>query len=235
MTANKQLVNLLGIVLVLGILVAGLALIALPMYTQAQSIDSMTYDSTQTNEVYQVRVAQLTEADARSGEIDANLAALRTEIASETKYDDVIEIIAAAAQESDVVVDAITLTEPEAFLSRPRVIDSAGTGLPVEAETETEDSGTAPTDDSDGAGAESTSETGTTGASSAGGDGVAVLGPQMRALITIDVTSESADAAMDFVDLLRVGPRLILPVNATFADSTLTLTAFTFIRTEDLP
>ena len=146
------------------------------------------------------------------------------------------EIIAAAAQEADVVVDSITLTEPEAFVPRAPVVDSAGTGVPVEVEPEAADSpastsGAAETSASE----ESATESETSSPPPTGVDGAVVLGPQMRALITIGVTSEDTDAAMTFVDLLRVGPRLILPVNATFADGTLTLTAFTFIRTEDLP
>ncbi|CAI9392047.1 hypothetical protein [Microbacterium sp. T2.11-28] len=229
MTASKQLVNLLGVIVVLGILVSGLVLIALPMYTQAQTTNGSTRSVAASNDVYELQVTQLATAEARIGEIDGQLAALRTEISAETKYDDVFEIIAAAAGETEVAVGKITMTEPEAFTPRAEVVDVAGTGLPTEQDA-------APTEsDSSAEGESAGQESGVAEPTAPPADPTAPAQGQLQALITIEAQTDDADAAMAFVDLLRVGPRLILPINATLADGTLTLTAFTFIRTEDTP
>ena len=59
MTLNKQLINLLGILLAVVVLVAGLALIAYPMFAQAQTLDGNTRTVAQTNSVYQAQVDSL--------------------------------------------------------------------------------------------------------------------------------------------------------------------------------
>ena len=106
MTLNKQLINLLGILLAVVVLVAGLALIAYPMFAQALDTDTKTRTVAQTNSVYQAQVDSLSAAEADSVQLDASLADLRLQIAATPKLDDVYEIVDTAAKKADVMAKA---------------------------------------------------------------------------------------------------------------------------------
>lgn len=223
MNVSKQLINLVGILIAVVVVVAGVALIAMPMFSQAQATDSNTRTVAQTNSVYDVQVAQLTAANERITEIDAELASLRTQIAAAPQLDDVFEIINAAAEATTVTIDSVTVADPEAWTVLAAVADATGTGTTTVVEEE------APV-------AEATDVATDTDAEA---DPAPVeppvdpsASPQMQASVTIVVAATDAATAMVFVDALRVGPRLILPIDSTFADGTLTVQALTFIRTE---
>jgi len=209
---NKQFINVIGVVLVVAVLVAGVALIALPMWSQAQSTDASTQNVAQTNAMYQAQIDQLSAAENRIDEIDSHIAALRMEITSFTKLDDVFELIVEAVEKHELILDSVKATDAEPFA--PRVGTPTETVAPVEStSTDVGEDVAEPT------AAEPASD--------------AVAG-QLQVAITIELVVPDAATAMAFVDDLRVGPRLLLPIDVTLSesDNTLTVTLLTFIRTE---
>lgn len=256
MTLNKQLINLLGILLAVIVLVAGLALIAYPMFSQAQTLDSNTATVAQTNSVYQAQVDSLTAAEKESDQLDASLADLRLQIAAMPKLDDVYEIVDDAAKKSDVRVENITADEVAAFTARAEV---DADGKPVEAAPAPAADTTTDATTDGSASTDAATDT-TTTAPEASTDS-----PQQQVTftVTIDMTlpyevagdadaeadasddsepdpadvrasaTDAAEKAAAFVDALDVGPRLLAPVNVAYADGKLTLSTLAFIRTED--
>lgn len=256
MTLNKQLINLLGILLAVVVLVAGLALIAYPMFSQAQALDRNTATVAQTNSVYQTQVDSLTAAEKESDQLDADLADLRLQIAATPKLDDVYEIVDREAKKADVRVESVTADSEEAFVPRTQ-IDEDGNAVVVTP---------APAATDDAAATEAGSDQAT---DAAAGDETAPAAaptesPQRQVLVTVtidvslpyevsdddaeaatatddeadpaDVRSASTDQAQkaaDLVDALSSGPRLLSPINVAFSDGKLTLSTLAFIRTED--
>ncbi len=256
MTLSKQLINLLGILVAVIVLVAGLALVALPMYSQAATVEANAATVAQTNAVYQVQIDGLSAANERIDEIDQSLADLRVEIAAAPQLDDIYEIVDRVAQRADVRIESIAADEEAAWIART-ALDAEGNAVVAEP---------APATTNDGAVDEATDAavepTPTTPAES----------PQRQVLvtITIDVAQpyalaavggeedaptddepadpESADPAAAraeataqaqkaaaFVDDIGNGPRLLAPVNVEYTAGKLTLSVLTFIRTETAP
>lgn len=230
MNINKQLINVAGILLVVVVLVAGVAFIALPMFSQAQATDAQTATVEQTNAVYQAQIDALSAAEDRSEEIDASLAGLRTQIAATPKLDDVFEIVAKAAEANQATIESVVAAEPTAFAARPAVVDVGGLGRPTEAPEEPAEAEATTPADADGSA--DASDGGAAAEPAAPVDGEA-LGPQQEVMVTIVVTVPDAKTAAAFVDALRVGPRLILPTDNALADGKLTVKALAFIRTEN--
>lgn len=220
MNLNKQFINLLGAVVTLAILIAGIALIALPMWSQAQATDASTRTVAQTNSTYQAQIDQLSAAEARSEEIDAHLAELRAEIAPFTNIDRVIDIVDAAADKHDLTLESVTAADPEPFTPRTAATDETAQASAPASTDETAATDTTTTDPpAETAPAPAASES--TG--------------QQQMVITIKVPVPDAETATAFIDALRVGPRLIAISNATLepGDGMLTVSALAFIRTED--
>lgn len=257
MTLNKQLINLLGILVAVIVLVAGLALIALPMYSQAQAVDASAQTVAQTNSVYQVQIDGLSAANDRIGEIDQELAALRGEIAAAPQLDDVYEIIDGAAQRADVRIESIAAEDAAPWIPRA-ALDAEGNAVAVEPEPAATE---AP---ADGAATDTASEAPAAPAPTTPEDA-----PQQQVLVTVtvdlaqpyalpaatdpgaaDAEAPAAEAETDpaaaraaataqaqkaaaLVDDLGGGPRLLAPINVDYTGGKLTISILTFIRTED--
>lgn len=232
MNSNRQLVNLVGLLLVVAILVAGVALVALPMYAQSQTIDANTLSVEQTNAVFEVQIAQLTAAGEQVEAIDADLAALRSAIPAKTSLDDVFEIIAAASDRADVTISTIKVVDPEQWAPRAGVDTDPSAAAAAEAAPDA-DAATDPATDDGSAEVTDGSATDETATDEAATDEQVGPQPQQQLTVTIEVEVADAEAAMAFVDALGRGKRLIAPIDATLADGTLTVTVLTFIRTED--
>lgn len=240
MRINRQLINLVGALATVIVLAAGIFLVAVPLYAQSQVTEQRITSVAQTNDVFDVQVQQLTAADARVAEIDADLAELRTEIPAIAQLDDVFELIDAATAATDSSIESVKSSDPEAWLERPAAVDSTGSGLPTPVETvaETESAGAdgTPADAGD-VGAEDTAEEqpGTdAGEEQPVADGAEVP-PQRQVLVTIEVAVPDAAAAAEFVDVMRSGTRLVLPVSAGLEEGVLTLAVMAFVRMEETP
>ncbi len=251
MTLNKQLINLLGILFAVVVLVAGLALIAYPMFAQAQTLDKNTSTVAQTNAVYQTQIDALSAAEAKSDELDANLAALRQQIAATPKLDDVYEIVDTAAKRADVRVESVTADAESPWVARTavdengNVVEATPTPAATDAATDTSTDASTSTDATAQAPAASTEspqrqvlvtvtidlaqpytvDEATEGDAAANADADPV---EVRTTLT-----DEAQKAADLVDAFGGGPRLLSPINVAFSDGKLTLSTLAFIRTED--
>lgn len=250
MTLNKQLINLLGILVAVIVLVAGLALIALPMYSQAQTVDANATTVAQTNAVYQAQIDGLSAANERIDEIDQALAGLRTEIAASPQLDDVYEIVGAAAQRADVRIESIAAEDSAQFIPRT-ALDAEGNAVVAEP---------APAEESPAGDAPEAAEEPAAPAPSPEDS------PQRQVLVTVTIdvaqpyalpaatdpeapevaapeaetdpaaaraaATAQAQKAAAFVDELGAGPRLLSPINVEYVGGKLTISVLTYIRTE---
>lgn len=262
MTLSKQLINLLGILVVVVVLVMGVALIGMPMFAQAQTINSNADSVDQSNAVYQTQIDTLSAANDRIDEIDGNLAALRGEIAAAPQLDDIHEIVDVAAKAADVRIESVVAGEVEQWTPRTAV-DTAGNPVAeAGASAEAPDPATSAQAEPDAAAPDTAATAPAPPAPAAGED----ASPQQQVLVTVivdltlpyalpgadDADAESGDAedvevdaaavraemtadaqkSAAFVDALGVGPRLLSPVNLEYSTGKLTLSVLTFIRTE---
>lgn len=228
----RQMINLIAIVLIAGLLFAGTMLVVLPVYGSARTTETSARDVAQTNDVYQLQVDRLTEAEARIDEIAADVAALRLGIPASSRLDDVMQIVVEAAEATGASIEGFAAADPEAWTPR------AGLGG--------DDAEAAPTDDPATAAPAATGEAGAPaptpspaaageaeGQTPPGEETDAAASPQRQIPVTITVAVPSAEAAAAFLDALGRGPRLLLPIDGTLDETTLTVTALAFVRTED--
>jgi hypothetical protein len=230
MNIPRQMINLVGVVLVVGILVAGIALIALPPYGSAQAIAADTRTVAQTNQLYEVRVAALSEAAEHLDELTADVAQLRLEIPAAPHLDDVVQIAVDAAAETGSTIEGFEATELEAWAPRTGIGEDGEQVAPTDAPA-------ADTPDPAATGAEASTPDAAAGsadtAATPTGATDASDSPQRQIPVTIRVAVPSPDAAAAFLDALGRGPRLLLAIDGTLDGPTLTVTALALIRTED--
>ncbi|MDQ2698910.1 MAG: hypothetical protein M3Y46_08970 [Actinomycetota bacterium] len=230
MNIPRQMINLIGIVLVVGILVAGIALIALPPYGSAQAIDTDTRSVAQTNGLYEIRVTSLSVDAERIDEITADVTQLRLEIPASSHLDDVVQIAVDAAVETGVTIEGFEAAAPEAWAPRTGLGEDGQQAAPTDAPETTSDAGTT---EGDAPAPEATAD-GTDPATTPPVEGTdAAASPQRQIPVTIRVAVPSAEAAAAFMDALGRGPRLLLPIDGTLDGPTLTVTALALVRTED--
>lgn len=229
MNIPKQLINLLGVVVVIAVLVAGIALIALPMYGSSQTTDASARSVAQTNDIYDIQVLTLSAARDRMDEVTAALADLRRQIAAIPQLDDVFEIVIASAAEVGGTITSVSAGDPEPWSARGTAGEDAEAAVPApeSATPETESSETTPAADAGTAAATGSASTPDAGTAPAGES------PWQQVTLTIVVELGDASQASALIDALGRGPRLIAPIDGTFADGTLTVTALAFIRTEE--
>jgi len=250
---NKQLINLAGVLIVAVLIVAGVALIAMPLYSESQSTDAQTQTVAGSNAVYEQRIVRLTEAQSRIDEIDAALADLRTEIAASAQLDDVYRLISTSAKDVDMRIESIEVGEAAAWVPRD-ALDEEGNAVAPEGEATTP----ATTAEADAAADDATSD-----AASPGGAAVpeaaAEESPQRQVLLTItldvlkpyevsgtgsednsdetivdtDLLAALAARTARFVDGLAEGPRLVSPIDVTLEEGKLVVTALTYFRTDE--
>ncbi|WP_164743555.1 hypothetical protein [Microbacterium sulfonylureivorans] len=227
MNIPRQMINLVGVVVVVALLVAGVTMIALPMWSSARSIDGDTATVAQTNEVYEVRVATLTGAQDEIEALTGEVSGLRRQIAASPQLDDVMQIVVDAARATGAEIQSVSAADPEPWTPRAGLAgddaEAAPADEPAAAEGEAADdaSGQAPATDDGAAAAEPAPETEPTAS------------PQLQIPVTITVTVADADAAGAFIDALGRGPRLLATIDAAFEGDTLSVTTLALVRTED--
>lgn len=233
MKIPTQLVNLLGAVLTAVIAVAGVAFIALPLWSQAQATDTDTRTVAQTNEVYAAQVMELQSASERMPEITADVAALRRGIPAAPQLDDVHEIVAAAAAASGSTVVSVVASDLQPWTARTQLGEILG-------EEEASAAAPAGTEDAEPAadGAEAAAPAGGDGTTGAEGAAADASSPQQQVTVTIEVEVPDATQAAAFIDALGSGPRLLGIARSELTSDkegplTLAVTAYAFLRTEN--
>ncbi|WP_396641573.1 hypothetical protein [Microbacterium sp.] len=238
MNIPKQFLNLIGAIVVLAVVTAGVLLLALPLYTQSSTTATDANLVAQTNAGYEAQIASLREREADMDEIEDTVAELRREIPAEPLLDDVFEVVAAAADTAGVSIQTVTVGEtsawaPRAALTPDAVLSTDGApaaeAAPVTPDATTE--GTPPAEGTD------TMTTDPTTADSTTTDAATVADPQIQVAFTVTVTAPSPAQAERFIDALGEGNRLIGIVHSALtsgADSyDLTVNALAFARTEN--
>lgn len=241
MNIPKQLINLLGAVVVIGVVVAGVCLIALPMYGASQTTDAQARTVAQTNDVYEIQVQRLSADKQRMTEITAGLAELRREIAAIPKLDDVHEIILAAADDTGATITSVVAAEREPWAPIVPGAEDGGAEAPAVGAEAPAAGATPPADAPTAAaepGADAPAGAATGGpadtAPEASAPADAEASPQQQIPLTITVELADATQAAAFIDALGRGPRLLSPTNGTLTDgTTLVVSALAFIRTEE--
>lgn len=234
MNIPRQMLNLIGIVVAVGLLVAGVTLIALPMYGSAQKIDLETSTVAQTNGIYEVQVARLAGANEDIDQLTADVSALREQIAPAPHLDDAMVIVVDAAQATDATIETVSAGDPEPWTPRTGLADAEGTGTaPADPAAAPAEGEAAPAEGADAAATTETTEG--TDAATGGAETPAAepeASPQQQIPLTITLTVRDARSAARFVDALGAGPRLLVPIDATLDGETLTVTALALVRTE---
>lgn len=235
----KQLINIIGVVVVVAVLVAGSILIALPMFLQSVSTAAEAVNVSSTNALYAQQVAHLQEEEARLDETTAEVASLRAQIPAIARNDDVFEIVGDAANASGATVVSVTAAQSQQWALPTGPLEDSATSadpaaVPVDGSAPAE--GTAqPADDA--AAATSETATGTTDQGVAPAEGE-VIGPEVQIPYSISVKVDNPGDAARFLDALSMGPRLVSIVSSTLAENeeedayTLDVEALALVRTE---
>jgi hypothetical protein len=220
----KQLINVIGIVVSLGVIALGVFLVAVPLYVQSLDAAAQTATVSTTNQLYQAEVDRLTAEQERQAEIDASVAALRAQLPATGQLDDVFEIVANAASATGVSIQAVTAGTAVDFV--PRTDPTTGGDAPVAAapvETPTPET--------------PTTEAPATDVPAEGTAAPAPVAGRQQVDFTISVLAADPNQVTAFLDALRSGPRLLSNITAT-TDRTgegayqLQMTALTFVDAE---
>lgn len=216
---SKQLINLVGALVVLAALLGGVLLIALPFFSNAEatSADASRVDGD--NAVFEAQLTVLRADDARFDDIAEEVAALRTQIPSAVDADDVFEILAAASVETGATVVSVSVSGAEDWT--PRMAGDDATDAAA-ADAATIEPGAMPAPVPEETLAEGT------------GDAAQPTSPRTQVAFTILATTADPAQAVAFIDALGRGPRLVsivhsslTPTNGTYD---VTVDALTFVR-----
>ncbi|SFS02657.1 hypothetical protein SAMN04487846_1595 [Microbacterium sp. cf046] len=207
----KQLITIIGLIVSLGVIALGVALIAVPMVVSSFSVDAQTASVAATNAVYQSQVDVLTEEAARQDEIDASVAQLQAQIPSTGQLDDVFEVVGNAAASSGVRIVSVTAGQSSPFVARTGVTDDADVAPTEPTPAPTPEPSEGASDGSTGEGTTTDTGTGTTGDEALSG--------RQQVDFTILVNASDMGRVTAFLDALRSGTRLFSSINAMSATS----------------
>lgn len=227
----RQLITLLGI-LACGLVIAlGAVFVAAPTFLQAADTGAQTAQVSQTNQLYRTQIEGLRVQSERMPEIEAAVAGLRAEVPAADRFDEVFELIARAADASGVTVETITAGDPTPFAVRTEAL---AVGEQPEAAASDPAAGATP-DPAAGATPDPAAGPGATAPPGAS-EPAAVEGPQ-QVEFTFDLKATDMGQVITFLDTLRTGPRLLLPVVTQVSRSgeglSLTVSALAFVLPEE--
>ncbi|QIG40932.1 hypothetical protein G5T42_16840 [Microbacterium sp. 4R-513] len=233
----RSLINLIGVVVMVAVLALGIFLVAVPVGFQALDVVGQTATVANTNAMYQAQVDSLTEQQKQLDDIEASVAGLQTQITPANDLDDVFELVATAAERAGVSITGITAGDAVAFVERTGATTIDETAQAAEAapapDAATADPAAtpAPTDASTPAAAD-----GAQGAVAADGTAAAPAG-RTQVDFSINVTADSIDQVVAFLDELRGGPRLLGQVKTTVSPTgtgfDVTVSALTFVMPKE--
>jgi hypothetical protein len=196
---NKQLVNLIGAAASLLIIVLGVAVFALPLFSAANTTAASADDVARQNRTQQTVLDTLTAQSADMTSLDRTVAELRAEVPAAPHLDDVLLLAVQAAVDEGGVVTSVTPATAEPFASR-----TGETEEPSSAATEETTTGT-----------DETAETPAPAASPA-----AAADEQQQISVTVVVEAGDVAAATRILDGLREGPRVAAVTQAAVTSET---------------
>lgn len=197
----KQLINIIGTLVIVLVVVLGVVLGVVPLSSQTGQVHAEATTVRQSNDISDAQVRQLKAV--KKPELESRLAGLRAEIPAVALNDDVFELINAAAAATASTVESVTVTEPEAW-AMP-VIEgeepAPAAEVPATEEASGEDDTAAATDDAPVVPA--------TPADS----------PRKSLPFAIQVTTADMTSAAAFVDALRAASRLVRIETVAFTEN----------------
>lgn len=117
MNIPKHLLNVIGAALVVGILLAGLSLVALPVYVESSRLDSERQIVAQANNAQAAQVESLRKQAETLPSLKAEVDKLSEQIPSASQIDTVAELAVSAAQSSGVKLTTIDVGEITPFIA----------------------------------------------------------------------------------------------------------------------
>lgn len=206
---TRQLINLIGGLVTVLVLVAGVVLIGLPMYSGAQAAGKEADDVARGNATQQIVIDGLRVQEAQFDQLEDDVAQLRRQIAVEPRVDDVVALALAAVSAQGGTLDSVSATEAVPFAVR---VDEQAPAPAAEADPGTADASA--TDENadaktDGAADATAAASAPAAAAASGAD------TQLQVPVTLAMTAPSVEAATSIVDALRRGPRVLAVTQAT--------------------
>lgn len=189
---QKQLINIVGALIVVLVLGLGIVLAAVPNISQSGTTHSEADNVAQTNDVYDIQVQSLRAQKKNIAELEASLAELRAEAPVRELNDEVFELIVNAAVATASTIESASAAEAEPWvdpLIELGVVDAAAEPVADDAAEEAADPA-----------APAEAETPAV---------VTVDESKLTVPFTIAVTSANMTQAMAFVDALRTATRLV--------------------------
>ncbi|WP_394278434.1 hypothetical protein [Microbacterium sp.] len=208
---SKSLVNAIGVAVTAGVLLLGILVFALPLWSTANATVQAAEGVAAQNRTQQAVLDGLTAQAAELDAVEREVAELRREIPTTPHAEDVVELAANAALEAGATLVAVRPADAAAFAPRTADVVAAETGTEVApaasdpAVTENAATGDALTED---ATADPTVETAPAAPVVAAADG-----PQ-QLTVTVEFDAPDLATATALLDALRAGPRLVAVTGA---------------------
>lgn len=202
---TRQLINLIGGLVTVLVLVAGVVLIGLPMYSGAQAAGKEADDVARGNATQQIVIDGLRVQEAQFDQLEDEVAQLRRQIAVEPRVDDVVALALAAVSAQGGTLDSVSATEAVPFAVR---VDEQAPAPAAEADPGTAEA-SATDAAADGAADATAAASAPVAAPASGAD------TQLQVPVTLAMTAPSVEAATSIVDALRRGPRMLAVTQAT--------------------
>jgi hypothetical protein len=204
---SKRIVTAIGLIVSLGVIALAVFLVASPLYVQAVAVDAQTATVAQSNSVYQAQVDSLHQQKQNIDQINASVTALRSQIPSTGKLDDVFEVVGHAASASGVALTTVTAGDQVVFVARTAATDEQATvpapapaPTPAPSSTQAADAPATPAPD-------------------AGSGGTAAASGRQQVDFAIQASAVDMAQATAFLDALRAGPRLLSSITASTTQS----------------
>lgn len=206
---TRQLINLIGGLVTVLVLVAGVLLIGLPMYSGSKTADGEADDVARSNDTQQTVIDGLRAQQAKFDQLEAEVSQLRQQIATEPRVDDILALAIAGAAEHGGTIDSLAATEAEPFAVR--TAEQGVDGAAPEPVSAAASGGVA----SDGSAPPAEETAGAAASAAPTSEPAASETDQQQVKVTLGVTVPSVEAATAIVDSLRRGPRVVAITKAT--------------------
>jgi len=211
----KHLVTALGLIVSLGVVALGVALVALPLYLQSVGVATETATVENTNAIYEAQIATLSEEEENLDAINADVTSLRGQIPAVGQFDDVFEVVGRAAAASGMTLSTVTVGDQVVFAARTGNEDNESAAPAVEPSPAASE----PSSDSAAPDAEP--------------DTAPATGRTQVDFVIQGLASDMAQVTA-FLDALRSGPRLLNSIESSTTQGTdgviaVQVTALTYV------
>ncbi|WP_028709086.1 hypothetical protein [Propionicicella superfundia] len=116
MNLPRKLINLMGGAVVLGVLVAGITLAAVPVYMASTDLDAQREQAKSANDVRAVQVEVLRNQATQRASLDADVTSLQGQIPSSRSVDTILQAAVAAARRVDATLVTMKVSDSAAFV-----------------------------------------------------------------------------------------------------------------------